>query len=108
MLERIATAVVMADGLETRYLRCGAGQTVVLVGGDRRLAITLATTCRVIAPQVPPRLPMNDLVTWLRGVFDGLGIAEASIVATPEFAELAHAFAAAESERVTGVEVSIE
>lgn len=103
MSARITNAVVLADGLETRYLRCGAGRTVVLVGGDSRLAIELAAFCRVIAPEVPPGIEPVSFVPWLRSVFDGLGISESAIVATAEFAEAARTFAAEEPERVRGV-----
>jgi hypothetical protein len=103
MVQRITTAVVVADGLETRYLRCGAGRTVVLVARDNRLAIELAASCRVIAPEVPPGMGADSFVLWLRSVFDGLGITAAAIVTTPEFAEAARIFASEEPERVNGV-----
>jgi len=103
MAERFSTAVVVADGLQTRYLRCGAGHTVVLLGGDSRLATELAACCRVIVPEIPPGLDTDGFVLWLRSVFDGLGITEAAIVASAEFADAARAFAAEEPERVKGV-----
>jgi pimeloyl-ACP methyl ester carboxylesterase len=90
-------ATVTANGLETRYLRCGAGPTVVLLGGDADLAESLGQGFRVLAMEA------RDEADWLRGVFDGLGIGDAVLLATPRFAERAQLFAAEEPERVRGV-----
>ncbi len=103
----VASAVVMADGVATRYRRCGAGPTVVVLGAVGGLD-ALARSYRLIVPEVPPdasSIPAGRLTHWLSGVFDGLGIDVAVIVADASLAGLVAPFAAEAADRVRGVVV---
>jgi pimeloyl-ACP methyl ester carboxylesterase len=99
--DRVSTAVVMANGVETTYRRCGSGRTVLLLGASEAIALALGASFRVIVPEVPFRL--LDAAEWLGGVCDGLGIAEAVIIATPALTDAASRFAQEAPDRVKGV-----
>jgi len=103
MRNRISTAMVMANGLATVYRRWGSGRTVLLLGIPESIALTLGDSYRVIVPELP--LGFSDLVAarWLSGVFEGLGIAEATIIAAPEFRDAVWEFAHDAPDRVKGV-----
>lgn len=90
-------ATVIANGIETHYLRCGAGRTIVALGLTRSEIDTLARSCRVIAPEV------IDSEACLRSFLDGLGLNEVAVVATRDLAELAQGCADADPDRVKGV-----
>jgi|SRR5882724_9039949 len=102
----VSTASLLADGIETRYLRTGAGPTVPLIhpGGTAEddLVLALARRFRVIVPDLPEDGSHPAPPDWLRGVFDGLGIAEAAIVTCPAQVEPVAAFARQEPDRVKG------
>ena len=106
MRNRISTAMVMANGLATVYRRWGSGRTVLLLGVSESIAITLGDSFRVIVPELP--LGFSDLLAarWLSGVFEGLGIAEAAIVAAPEFRDAVWKFARDVPDRVKGVVIA--
>lgn len=96
----IATARVMAEGVLTRYRRCGSGPTVVLLERGQDHFEPLIEHFRVIAPEVPIWRPGPE---WLRGVFDGLGINLAVIACEPSCRQLASDFAEQDPDRVRGV-----
>ena len=101
--DRVSTAVVMANGVETTYRRCGSGRTVLLLGASEAVALALGASFRVIVPEVPFGFPDAATAGWLGGVCDGLGIAEAAIVATPALRDAASQFAQEAPDRVKGV-----
>jgi len=106
MPNRISTAVILANGIATPYWRCGSGSTVLLLGAPEAIARALSEWFRVIVPDVPSAFTDVDAVRWLGGVYEGLGIAEAAIVAIPTLREAATGFAQAAPDRVTGVIVA--
>lgn len=106
MAHRISTAVILANGIATPYWRCGSGPTVVLLGAPEAIALALSEQFRVIVPAVPSAFSDVDAVQWLGGVVEGLGIAEAAIVAAPTLGEAATGFARAAPDRVKGVFVA--
>lgn len=106
MPHRISTALVLANGIATPYTRCGAGPTVLLLGGPEAIALALSEWFRVIVPEVPFDFSGVDAVRWLGGVYEGLGIAEAAIVAGPALIDAAMGFSQAAPDRVKGVIVA--
>lgn len=105
MPNRISTAVILANGIATPYWRSGAGATVLLLGVPEA-ARALSAWFRVIVPDVPSAFSDVDAVQWLGGVYEGLGIAEAAIVAVPTLREAATEFARVAPDRVKGVIVA--
>ena len=101
--DRISTAMVMADGLATIYRRWGSGRTVLLLGVSEAIALTLGDSFRVIVPELPLGFPDGGAARWLGSVCEGLGIAEAAIVATPASRDAASQFAQEAPDRVRGV-----
>lgn len=70
----------------TRYIRRGTGPSVVLVGPDTSANPTwaplvehLAPNHRIVVPQLPPA--DVDVVAWLRGFMEGLGLTGAVVIA---------------------------
>jgi pimeloyl-ACP methyl ester carboxylesterase len=106
MPNRISTAVILANGIATPYWRCGSGSTVLLLGAPEPIALALSAWFRVIVPDVPFDFSDVDAVRWLGGVYEGLGIAEAAIVAGPALRDAAMGFAQAAPDRVKGVIVA--
>jgi hypothetical protein len=114
---RYSVATVLADGIETRYVRTGVGPTVVLVRplDDRRdrdletLGFELAQRFRLIVPTVPAALNPPDTsgrstVRWLRGLLDGIGLADSAIVLVDrDMAHPALELARQEPDRLRGV-----
>jgi hypothetical protein len=108
--ERVASAMVQADGIATQYRRRGSGPTVVVLGVEAMEPI-LARSYRVIAPETPsplrlPGITVEQRARWLSGVFDGLGIEVAVIVSAAELAGAADRFAGRVSGRVRGIVVA--
>jgi len=105
MANRITTAVILANGIATPYWRSGSGPVVVLLGAPppETVALALSEWFRVIVPEVPSDFEGLDAVRWLGGVYEGLGIAEAAIVAVPALKEAATGFAQVAPDRVKGV-----
>jgi pimeloyl-ACP methyl ester carboxylesterase len=103
MPNRISTAVVMANGVATTYRRWGSGPTVVLLGASEGVALALGASYRVIVPDVPLVFSELGAAGWLCGVYDGLGIAEATIVTTPALQDAAKSVARDAPDRVKGV-----
>ena len=101
--DRISTAMVMANGLATVYRRWGSGRTVLLLGASEAVALALGDWFRVIVPELPLGLSGLGAARWLGGVCEGLGIAEAAIVATPASRDAASQFAQEAPDRVKGV-----
>src|SRR5256885_13764769 len=101
--DRISTAMVMANGLATVYRRWGSGRTVLLLGASEAVAIALGDWFRVIVPELPLGLSDLGAARWLGGVCEGLGIAEAAIVASPALQDAASRFAQDAPDRVRGV-----
>ncbi len=101
--DRISTAMVMADGLATIYRRWGSGRTVLLLGVSEAIALALGASFRVIVPELPLGFPDGGAARWLGGVCEGLGIAEAAIVASPALRDAASRFAQDVPDRVRGV-----
>ena len=115
----VVEAEVHAGGTRTRYLRAGAGPTLLLLhgAGERAEVWTLwierlASRFRVLAPDRRWRsrrrgpLPPGEAAargTWLRDFLDGLGVETVRIVASGEGAEIAERFAAKYPERVTAL-----
>ena len=95
--------MVMADGLATIYRRWGSGRTVLLLGVSEAIALALGDSFRVIVPELPLGFPDGGAARWLGGVCEGLGIAEAAIVATPASGDAASQFAQEAPDRVRGV-----
>jgi len=81
MRNRTSTAVLTTKGLTTVYRRWGSGRTVLLLGVSEAIPLALGDSFRVIVPELP--LGFSDLAAaqWLGDVCEGLGIAEAVIVA---------------------------
>ena len=96
----------MANGVETTYRRCGSGRTVLLLGAPEAIALALGTSFRVIVPEVPLHFADASATRWLGGVCDGLGIDEATIVATPAMMNTASQFAQDAPDRVKAVIVA--
>lgn len=86
-------AVVQVGALETRYLRCGRGPSVVLLladAPDPGAVARLAADHRVIIPTPPvPPLAPGDLERWLRGLIEGLGLEQPVLALAPGLARLA-------------------
>jgi pimeloyl-ACP methyl ester carboxylesterase len=95
--------MVMANGIATVYRRWGSGRTVVLLGVSEAIAAALGGSFRVIVPELPPGLSDGGAARWLSGVSEGLGIAEAVIVAAPAWREGASQFAHDAPDRVRHV-----
>lgn len=106
MPNRISTAVIVANGVATTYSRCGSGPTVLLLGASDGIALALCASFRVIVPLVPFGISDADIADWLGGVYEGLGIAEAAIVAVPALRAAATGFAQDAPDRVKGVIVA--
>jgi hypothetical protein len=106
MANRISTAVILANGIATPYWRSGSGPVVVLLDAPETIALALSEWFRVIVPEVPSDFDGVDPVRWLGGVYEGLGIAEAAIVAVPALIDAATGFAQAAPDRVKGVIVA--
>ena len=113
----VARAVLCAGGVETTYVRVGAGATVlVLRATDREdapspLVLALADRFRVIAPLRPAALAGRGddaFAAWLRDLLDGLGIDGATILAEGAVAPAALAFALADPLRVRRVALLID
>lgn len=103
MPNRISTAVILANGIATPYWRCGSGPVVLALGAPDAAALALSEWFRVIVPEVPSDFSDVGTVRWLGGVYEGLGMAEAAIVAVPALREAATGFAQAAPDRVKGV-----
>src|SRR2546428_12191715 len=101
--DRISTAMVMADGLATIYRRWGSGRTVLLLGVSEAIALTLGDSFRVIVPELPLGFPDGGAARWLGSVCEGLGIAEAAIVAAATLRDAAFQFAHDAPDRGKGV-----
>jgi len=106
MANRISTAVILANGIATPYWRSGSGPVVLLLGAPQEIASALSEWFRVIVPDAPADFSAVDAVRWLGGVYEGLGIAEAAIVAVPALIDAATGFAQADPDRVKGVIVA--
>lgn len=102
-LDRISTAMVMANGLATPYRRWGSGRTVLLLGTSEATAVALGDSFRVILPELPLGFSALAAAEWLGGVYEGLGITEAAIVATPVLAAAAWQLRQEAPERVKGI-----
>lgn len=121
-----ARATLMVGAVETEYLRCGAGEPVLV------LDPTLASAVR--AGRVPARWRANRLVvperttidtlathstdelrnvvrapfdTWLRGMIDGLGLSAITVVVSPALEGEVRRFAAAHAGEIVRVEVGV-
>lgn len=110
-------AVLSAGGVETAYLRVGAGAPVVVLragaadGAASPLVLALADRFRVLAPVPPAGLAGRGddaFAAWLRDVLDGLGVDGATIVAEGAMAPPALAFALADPLRVRRIALVIE
>lgn len=118
----VTTATLLSGGLETRYERAGAGAPVLLLapgGVDERgqtdsLVARLSARFRVIHPVGLPRVAERQgrargrpaslpVVSWLRGLIDGLGLGRCALVATDPFCLDALGFALGDTERVSAL-----
>jgi pimeloyl-ACP methyl ester carboxylesterase len=118
----IIEAEVHAGVARTRYLRAGAGPTIVLLHGAGENAEVwttwigrLATHFRVLAPDADavvggeagratsPNVEPRTLTIWLRDFLDGLGVESVSFLARGEGTEVAARFTAEYPERVSEV-----
>ena len=99
MSDGIIEAVVQVGAQETRYLRCGRGdQVIVVLAEDAAERLNMlchyAQHHRVIAP-VPDECPDPNgtagltMENWLLGVIDGLGLDQPAIVLAPGLAQVA-------------------
>ena len=75
----------------------------MLLGASEAVALALGDWFRVIVPELPLGLSGLGAARWLGGVCEGLGIAEAAIVATPASRDAASQFAQEAPDRVKGV-----
>src|SRR5262245_60720981 len=125
-MNRLSYATVLADRRETRYLRTGSGPTVVVLrpegsnAGRDQLVTALADQFRVIVPEFPVsdgqtlgpsdswRADDTDLVTWLRGFLDGLGIKEALILVSWQLSWLAAKLRREDPDRVQGIAILLD
>jgi len=112
-----ARAVLTAGGVETAYVRVGAGAPVVVLragdddGAPSPLVLALADRYRVLAPVRPAALAGQGddaFAAWLRDVLDGLGVDGATIVAEGAMAPPALAFALADPMRVRRIALVID
>jgi pimeloyl-ACP methyl ester carboxylesterase len=97
--------VLVTGAIETVYRRAGTGAPLLLLCNStdspgRQLFEELASSCRVIAPVRPPRVPFSG---WLRDLIDGLGLDRPLLVVDDSIAEVALGFAQVEGDRVSGV-----
>lgn len=109
----IIEAVVQVGADETRYLRCGRGERVILVlaaDDEERLRLLrrFADGCCVIAPVLhrPLRRAADQeaaVEAWLRDVIDGLGLERPAVLLAPDHAWLADRLADGWRERVAAV-----
>ena len=75
----------------------------MLLGVSEAIALALGASFRVIVPELPLGFPGGGAARWLSGVCEGLGIAEAAIVASPALRDAASRFAQDVPDRVRGV-----
>jgi hypothetical protein len=93
---RVIAAIVHTGRFETAYRRAGAGLEVLLLVEAAKAELgdwlfgQLARGFRTIAPVLPPGTDPGtgagaggDLVEWLRGVIDGLGLERPALVSGP-------------------------
>ncbi len=108
-----ARASVEAGAIRTAYLRLGSGAPLVVLDAAvdaararEDLLFGLAAHFSVVAPELhgpcaPPDAPPGTAFSvWLRGFMDGMGIAQASIVAREAFAAHALSFCLTDPSRV--------
>jgi len=100
---RVSTAMVMVNGLATPYRRWGSGPTVLLLGTAEATAVALASSFRVIVPELPLGFSEPGAAEWLGGIYEGLGITKAAIVTTCDLARAAGQLHHEAPERVTGI-----
>src|SRR4051812_19608315 len=103
-MTRLSYATVLADRTETRYLRTGAGPTVVVLrpvplhpdAGADPLVTALAGQFKIIVPDFSAAIDERPLdraatVTRIRGVLDGLGVNRALLLVSWDLSWLAAA-----------------
>ena len=81
-------ALVETDGVETTYVRAGAGEPVVVLRASATPAEhdpfieQLAQEYRVFAPDLACAESAPCFRGWLRGVIEGLGLEEPRLIVT--------------------------
>jgi hypothetical protein len=111
---RLAHAVVVARGVETRYTRLGCGTPVVMLRAARAdvehddWVLRLGERFRVLVPVLPAAVDPQveqQFAVWLRDLLDGIGVERAHLVAEPALAGPVAAFARSDGLRVHRVAV---
>ena len=99
-------AILHTGAVETRYVRAGTGETVLLLLSLPCAEIARSPTLRrlserrrVIAAAPPPGCDVG----WLRDLIDGLGLDRPELTGKRELAPLLLAFAEAHPERIAWV-----
>ena len=81
-------AIVQTEGIETTYVRAGAGAPVVLLRASETPAehdpvvAQLAREFRVFAPDLSCSAGAQCFSGWLRGLIEGLGLEEPRLIVT--------------------------
>ena len=93
MSSRTIEALVQTDGVETTYVRAGAGAPVIVLRACAIPAASdpvieqLAREFRVFAPDLCCAENAPNFSEWLRGLIEGLGLEEPRVVVTADSEE---------------------
>jgi hypothetical protein len=120
-MNRTSQATVLADRIETRYLRAGCGPTVVVLRPTPLpadlaldpLVAALAGQFKIIVPEFPSTIagkPADEAgtVSWICGVLDGLGVTQALVLVSWQLSWLAAALRCEDPDRVQGIAILLE
>jgi hypothetical protein len=113
----VVRACVVARGTDTKYLRAGRGEPVLVLAGDPAVAqaivIRLPRRFRALAPEAPPprvagARTTGDFASWTRDFLDALGVGRVAVIADPSFAGPALGLAILDPDRVDRIALLVD